>query len=228
MKQILYFISILALLTFGLPACAKELPESAPVVSGFLKDGLRVIPIQPVDRDVELTVYRGDYIQFQFDPSLGTPLLSIPGLSIRQVLPADANAAPYFKMTETGTFGFTLGPVKGALTVIPYQETHYREVSAEQAAEFIKTSRPLVLDVRTPPEYALGHLPDSVHIPLNQLEARHTELSAHKDKPVLIYCATGNRSTVAAKILIDKGFQDVSNMRQGIVDWSRKQYPVVK
>jgi rhodanese-related sulfurtransferase len=50
----------------------------------------------------------------------------------------------------------------------------------------------------------------------------------YRNQDVLIYCATGNRSTVAAKILIDHGFKRIFNLRQGISGWEREQYPVVK
>lgn len=219
---------VLVLLALGLPACANDAPQSLPAVSGFLQDGLRVIPIQPSGADIDLTVYRGDYIKFQTDPSLGSPLLFIPDLNIRQILPADFRSAPFFKMTATGTFEYTLGPVKGSLTVIPFQEERYRELTTEQAVALIKTNPPLILDVRTTQEYAAGHLPGAVHIPLNQLQKRSKELAEFRDRPIVIYCATGNRSTVAAKILIDKGFERIANMRHGIVDWVRKKHPVVR
>lgn len=224
----LHVMLILVLLASSLLACANDAPQSLPAVSGFLQDGLRVIPIPPSGEDINLNVYRGDYIKFQPDSSLGSPLLSIPGLNIRQILPADFRSAPFFKMTATGTYEFTLGQVKGSLTVIPYEEERYRELTTEQAEEFIKTGQPLILDVRTTKEYATGHLSGAVHIPVHQLEKRYSELAEFWDRPVLIYCATGNRSTVAAKILIDKGFERIANMRHGIVDWVRKKHPVVK
>lgn len=216
------------LLALGLPACAGDTPAPPAAASGFLQDGLRVIPIMTSAEQIHLTVYRGDYIKFQPDPSLGSLVLSIPELDIRQALPADFQAAPFFKMTATGTFAFSLGPVTGTLSVIPYQEERYRELTTEQAREFIKTDQPLILDVRTTQEYAAGHLPGAVHIPLHQLEKRYSEVAQFRDRPVLIYCATGNRSTVAAKILIDKGFERISNLRHGIADWVRKNHPVEK
>jgi rhodanese-related sulfurtransferase len=228
LRQYLHILLILALLTPGLPACANDKPQSLPAVSGFLQDGLRVIPILPSEADIDLTVYRGDYIKFQPDPSLGYLLLSIPDLNIRQTLPPDFHSAPFFKVTATGTFEFSLGPVKGSLTVIPYQEARYRELTTEQSMALITTDPPLILDVRTRQEYAAGHLPGAVHIPLHQLQKRSRELAQFQDRPILIYCATGNRSTVAAKILIDQGFEQVGNMRHGIVDWVRKKHPVVK
>ncbi len=223
-RHLIFIFTVCCCLT----AWAGDLSQSYRAISGFLKDGRRIIPVQSAQKELTLTVYRGDYIQFQLDPALGPVLLSIPDLSIKQELPADPAAAPHFKMITAGTFVFTLGSAKGTLTVIAYEGEGYRELTSEQAADFIKSTQPLILDVRTPPEYAAGHLPDSVHIPLDQLQNRQTELTAHKDKPILIYCATGNRSTVASKILIDKGFKRISNLRHGIMDWTRKKYPIVK
>ncbi|MFU8770341.1 MAG: hypothetical protein ACNA7H_11435, partial [Desulfotignum sp.] len=76
-------------LALGLPACTADTPAPPPAVSGFLQDGLRVIPVLPSATDIHLTVYRGDYIKFQTDPSLVALVLSIPELDIRQALPAD-------------------------------------------------------------------------------------------------------------------------------------------
>jgi len=82
--------------------------------------------------------------------------------------------------------------------------------------------------VRTPGEYSRGHLKDSVLIPVQQLQARWQEIAGYKNKDVLIYCATGNRSTVAAKILIDNGFKRIFNLRQGISGWEREKLPVIQ
>jgi rhodanese-related sulfurtransferase len=54
------------------------------------------------------------------------------------------------------------------------------------------------------------------------------ELAVYRDRDVVIYCATGNRSTVAAKILLDAGFERVYNIRYGIVDWWKNHLPVVR
>jgi rhodanese-related sulfurtransferase len=52
--------------------------------------------------------------------------------------------------------------------------------------------------------------------------------AGHAQRPILICCATGNRSTVAAKILIDRGVQRVYNLRPGIAGWERENLPVVR
>ncbi len=62
-----------------------------------------------------------------------------------------------------------------------------------------------VVDVRTPEEFASGHVPGAVNIPYDQLPARAGELGA-PSTPILVYCRTGRRSGVAAQTLREKGF----------------------
>jgi rhodanese-related sulfurtransferase len=67
-----------------------------------------------------------------------------------------------------------------------------------------------------------------VLLPVQQLQGRLGDLAAYKDREILVYCATGNRSTVASKILIDNGFKQIVNMRHGIYDWAKKNFPVTR
>jgi rhodanese-related sulfurtransferase len=196
-------------------------------VSGQLVGGYRVLSIAPGGQEVNFVVYRGDYIKFSFDASMGEPLLSMPALSVEQRLPADVQQAPYVKMKTSGRYAFTLGSVAGSIEVIDYQRPNYSEVTARQADEFIASAQPLVLDVRTTAEFKQGHLKDARLIPVQELQKRIGELAAYKDKDILIYCATGNRSTVASKILIDRGFTRIVNMRHGIAQWYTDKLPVV-
>jgi rhodanese-related sulfurtransferase len=131
-------------------------------------------------------------------------------------------------MKKPGTFAFLMGDIDGRLTVINYRQASYREVSSREAADLIKNEGPLILDVRTQNEHNRGRLNNSVLIPVQELQSRYNELGNHIDREILIYCATGNRSTVASKILIDSGFKHIVNMRGGIHDWSKKNYPVTR
>lgn len=214
----------------GVAADSKSNISSAAgseAVSGKLLDGYRILTIMPGAGEMNFVVYRGDYIKFSFDASMGEQLLSIPALSVEQRLPADIRKAPYFKMKTSGRYAFTLGSVRGAIEVIDYQRSNYVEATARQAAEFIASAHPLVLDVRTPAEFKRGHLKDARLIPVQELQKRVGELAAYKHKDILIYCATGNRSTVASKILIDQGFTRIVNMRHGIAQWYQEKLPVV-
>lgn len=227
-----HFLVILStiLLLFGLGCLdsnAKNI-NSESSVSGKIVGGYRVLPIQRTSREVHLVVYRGDYIKFDWAGWDNDPLLIIPELSVKKPVPANINQTPYFKMKTTGAFDFSLGEVKGDITVIEYRQANYREVTSQQGAELIKNINPLVLDVRTPREYSNGHLQKATLIPVQQLQARIKEIAAYKNQDILIYCATGNRSTVASKILIDNGFKRIINMRYGIADWHSRQYPVTR
>jgi rhodanese-related sulfurtransferase len=223
---------ILSVFFFVYSASGSENNESnlktAPPVSGTVVNGYRILDVQQAQGVVDLKAYRGDYIKFKFDPSLKDPLLSIPDLAIKKRLSGDPAKAPYFKMKTPGTFAFSLADVAGNLTVVNYRQTSYREVSSREAAELIQTEQPIILDVRTPGEYKRGHLKNSVLIPVQELQSRFKEIGTNKDREILIYCATGNRSTVASKILIDNGFKHIVNMRGGIYDWGKKNYPVVR
>ena len=68
--------------------------------------------------------------------------------------------------------------------------------------------RPFLLDVRTPKEFAAGHIPDSVNIPVDELRSRLSELPT--DKEVAAYCKVGQRGYVATRILRQKGFAVVN------------------
>jgi phage shock protein E len=67
-----------------------------------------------------------------------------------------------------------------------------------------------VIDVRSPDEFADGAYPGARNIPVNTLPHRLGDVGA-KDKPVVVYCASGGRSAVAAQILKASGFVDVTN-----------------
>lgn len=229
MKKI-YFLSILLgpfLLMIG-ALSASETTAAVPTVSGQIVNGLRILTVPTEGQNLEFTVYRGDYIKFELAESADSSALSIPQLNIRQTVPKDLTRAPYFKMKQTGSFAYTLGDVSGHIHVRDYHQDKYTELSAKNAADIIATRAPLILDVRTPGEYKRGHLKNSVLIPVQELQQNLDKLAAYKDREILVYCATGNRSTVASKILIDNGFSRITNLRKGIVDWYKKKYPIVQ
>ncbi|MDR1557639.1 MAG: FAD-dependent oxidoreductase, partial [Tannerellaceae bacterium] len=76
----------------------------------------------------------------------------------------------------------------------------------------------LLLDVRTPGEYHAGTLPGAINIPLDALRAHLTELPA--DKPLIVFCAVGQRGYLACRILTQSGFTDVRNLSGGYRTWS--------
>jgi len=225
-------ISVFALSVYVLVIMAGCTQDSRAVTegetaSGTIVGGYRVLSVPADSHNLQLTVYRGDYIRFAFNGAEAQPALAIPALSISETLSRESAKAPYFKMQRTGTFAFSLGTSGGDITVVEYSRPNYEAVSAVQAAELIRNIQPFILDVRTPQEYREGHLENAALIPVQELQGRLAELAKFKNENILIYCATGNRSTVASKILIDSGFKRIFNMRHGIQEWKSRQQPVV-
>ena len=102
-----------------------------------------------------------------------------------------------------------------------------KNIGIDEAYDMLKDKdKYFLLDVRTPEEYKEGFIENSILIPLSELEGRLSEIPA--DKPIIVYCRSGNRSMQAAEILIKNKFSPVYNMLGGITEWIKKGYPLVK
>jgi len=94
------------------------------------------------------------------------------------------------------------------------------------ATRLINDSGAVVLDVRSPADFAAGHLPNARNIPLAELDKRVGELPA--GKPVLVCCNSGGTSGRASSLLRRGGRQDVFNLAGGIQAWQQAGLPIVK
>lgn len=97
-------------------------------------------------------------------------------------------------------------------------------ISVEQAGAALESGDAIFIDVREVPEWARGHLPGAWHLPLSRIE--HDLKSLPKDKPLVVYCLSGARSSRAASILRHHGIADVKNLRGGIAAWQRHGLPL--
>ncbi len=88
-----------------------------------------------------------------------------------------------------------------------------------------RTDETVYLDVREPNEWNLGHVPGAIHIPRGMLESKVEELIP-RDKRVVIYCASGNRSALAADTMQQMGYDDVCSMSAGFRGWADSGGPV--
>jgi rhodanese-related sulfurtransferase len=106
------------------------------------------------------------------------------------------------------------------------------QVSVEEARKLRDAPDVVFVDARESQEYAKGHIPGAVHVPRGFLEfiadpespMHKSELSA--GKRILVYCASGGRSTLAAKTLKDMGIENVSNLVGGFGAWVQSGGPV--
>ena len=88
-----------------------------------------------------------------------------------------------------------------------------------------KQSALTIIDVRTPEEYAQGHIVGARNIPLSTLEGQLEALEPHKDKALYLVCAVGGRSHNARVFLSQKGFSKAINVQGGTRGWKAKGYP---
>jgi rhodanese-related sulfurtransferase len=93
-----------------------------------------------------------------------------------------------------------------------------KEVSRAEAREMVDAGAQLI-DVRADHEWEAGRLPGAVHIALPELAARAGEID--KDRPVVIYCRTGNRSQMATIALAEAGY-DVVKLSEGATGWEEE------
>ena len=94
---------------------------------------------------------------------------------------------------------------------------------ADEAAERLRNGSGVLVDVRTTGERSRLSIPGSLHIPMNQLAVRMSELERHRDKEIIFYCATGSRSIVAAVRARKQGFL-AANLEGGIATWQLSQH----
>lgn len=80
-----------------------------------------------------------------------------------------------------------------------------------------------LVDVRADHEWDAGHIPGATHLPLAELAERAGEID--KDRPVVLYCRGGNRSTMATAALAESGY-DAAKLDEGIVGWSEAGLPI--
>lgn len=99
------------------------------------------------------------------------------------------------------------------------------EITPAEVRKLLDEGRGLqIVDVREPQEYAEARVDGSALIPLGQLSGRIGEL--RKDQPVVAMCRSGNRSSVAVSMLKRAGFSEVSNLKGGILAWTKSGLPV--
>jgi len=104
----------------------------------------------------------------------------------------------------------------------------HQQADVTQAVRLMNNDDSIVLDVREDNEVRDGKIQGAKHIPLGQLDKRIAELEKSKDKPILVYCRSGNRSSHACATLTKNGFANVTNLAGGFMAWQSANLPVVK
>lgn len=107
-----------------------------------------------------------------------------------------------------------------------YQLESVPQISVHELKQRIEENDLQILDVRRPPEYDNGHVPNAVSQPLSTLERNCSQLPLKKDKQTAVICAGGYRSSAATSLLQQQGFKDLLNVTGGTTAWVNAGYEV--
>jgi rhodanese-related sulfurtransferase len=121
--------------------------------------------------------------------------------------------------------------VSGVMLIWPFIAKRFsstKEVGVADAVQLINRQDAVIVDVREPAEFKSGHIPNARNIPLGQVSDRLKELEKFKARPILLTCATGNRSATAGGTLQKAGFGQVFSLGGGMGAWQHASMPVQK
>jgi len=119
--------------------------------------------------------------------------------------------------------GEAAGSAQAATPLPPRLSTHVRDLAARLDAE---DDVPRILDVRTPDEYAEGHIPGALNIPHDELAERLDELGAAKTDEIVVHCESGRRARTARRTLHDAGYRRVVLLRGHMQRWRHEELPL--
>jgi rhodanese-related sulfurtransferase len=132
-------------------------------------------------------------------------------------------------LTQNWHLILTLVFILGLLVLEPYllKLSGIKSVAPLRVTQLVNHDSALVLDVCTDKEFAEGHIPDAVNLPLSRLSSEADKtLAKSKDKPVIISCRSGNRAKSAAKKLSKLGFKDIYILSGGNAAWKKENLPM--
>jgi len=125
---------------------------------------------------------------------------------------------------------FAVALVSGAMLLWPLvrRSTGGPWLTPAQATHLINREDAVVLDVREATEFATGHVLGARNVPAARMETAGAELVKKKDRPVIVYCDGGERSSKALAALKKQGFTRAANLAGGIKAWQDAGLPVEK
>ncbi len=101
-------------------------------------------------------------------------------------------------------------------------------VDAGAATTMINQRDATVIDVRPAADFAKGHIINAINVPMNGFNKQTGALSRHKDGPVIVNCRSGSQSQAACHVLRKAGFNEVYNLKGGIMAWESANLPLTR
>lgn len=101
-------------------------------------------------------------------------------------------------------------------------------ISPEETVELINHQHAVVIDVRTPVEFATGHILHAHNFPSTESDEKIKSLNKHKHKPIVLVCARGRRSAQCLQRFRSHGFEQVFSLDGGLQAWQDASLPLTK
>lgn len=210
-------------------ALTRELrPLSLPELLEMVQAGAQLLDTR------EAAEFEGAHIRGALNIGLGGSFATWSGTVLDENRPIVLVAEPGRELeaaTRLGRIGFDMvaGYLAGGMQQLdeaPELVERTERITAGSLAEQLADSQPpLLVDVRTPGEWEESHIDGAVNVPLSQLPARLEELPS--DRPLVVYCASGYRSAVAASLLASAGRSPVTNLVGGLAGWKSAQLETI-
>lgn len=165
---------------------------------------------------------RGEFVQFAGEMASKIPV----GDKIQCSIPSEADVTPAPKLDAAinPLMGQMCGAMEYYFKHVPF---HWNLVTPAEMLDIVSGEHEeLLLDVRTREEYARGHIPGTINIPVQELTARVNELREDREKPIITVCSSGIRSAYAAMFLRGYGYTHVKSLDLGMHRWAEMGYPV--
>ena len=102
-----------------------------------------------------------------------------------------------------------------------------KEVSPAEATRLLNHENATMIDMRTDKDYREGHIANAVNVPTGNADIP-ASLSKHRERPVVVYCQRGQRSTALCNKLSKQGFESVYNLKGGVLAWQKAELPLTK
>lgn len=103
-----------------------------------------------------------------------------------------------------------------------------RSVTAQQLVDMVNRENAVVVDVRDRKEFQAGHIVGAVNVPFASLGSRIDELKKYQSRPLVVTCKMGQHAGAAGTQLRKAGFENVTRLTGGMVEWRNQNLPVVK
>lgn len=131
---------------------------------------------------------------------------------------------------SSNLFPLSMALISGAMLFWSFFGSRIRgiqDVDCQAALQLMNHKDAVVIDVRELSEFKSGHILNAKHIPLGKLNERLGELEKYRDRPMVVVCRSGNRSSSACALLTKQGFTQAHNMSGGMMAWQNKKFPSV-